>query len=79
MPQTPRLADVRCTKIKFDPGDKLIVRTNNIEPLDSQSIKKLKKTIEKWAGCDLDILIVQLRLMDIEIVKSNREIKIDNG
>ena len=69
MPKRPRLAEVHCTKIKFDPGDKIIVRTNNLDPLGIGEQKKLRRTIEKWAGCELEILIVQRCLMDIEIVK----------
>jgi len=61
----PRLADVRCSKIRFQPGDRLLVRTNY--RLDVEAQNKLKKTITKWAGCDLEILIYSILDMEIEV------------
>lgn len=61
----PRLADVRCSKIRFQPGDRLLVHTNY--RLDEEAKNKLKKTIIKWAGCDLEILIYSILDMEIEV------------
>ncbi len=61
----PRLADVRCSKIRFQPGDRLLVRTNY--RLDEEAKNKLRKTIIKWAGCDLEILIYSILDMEIEV------------
>ena len=61
----PRLADVRCSKIRFQPGDRLLVRTNY--RLDEEAKNKLKKTIIKWAGCELEILIYSILDMEIEV------------
>jgi hypothetical protein len=35
--------------------------------LDEEAKNKLKKTIIKWAGCDLEILIYSILDMEIEV------------
>lgn len=61
----PRLAEVSCSRIKFEPGDRILVRTHHKLTQDEQ--KKLKKSIEKWAGEPIEVLIVNLSDMDISI------------
>ena len=61
----PRLADVQCTKLQFNEGDRILVRT--YERLDNESKQKLTKTIQKWAGCNVHVLIYSALDMDIKV------------
>lgn len=63
----PRLADVSCSKIHFDPGDRVLVKVH--ERLDRESKIRLRKTIERWAGTGIEVLIVELPVMDVEILR----------
>lgn len=61
----PRIADVRCQRLKFQPGDRILVRTTiRLEP-DQQ--RRLRKSIIKWAGCEVEVLIYSALDMDIRI------------
>jgi len=64
MPKMPRIADVSCSRLRFEPGDRILVRTTH--RLNSDEQKKLCKTIRKWAGCEVEVLIYCLLDMDIE-------------
>jgi len=64
MPKGPRIADVSCLRLRFEPGDRILVRTNHRLSNDEQ--KKLRKTIQKWAGCEVEVLIYCLLDMDIK-------------
>lgn len=63
----PGLADVQCHRLKFEPGDRILVRVNH--KLDQDQQRKLRRTVQKWAGCEVEILIIDLTVMDIEIEK----------
>ncbi len=55
MAKVPRLADVRCSPIRFRPGDRVLVRSHH--RLDRDSHNRLKRAIERWAGPDVEVLI----------------------
>ncbi len=60
-----RLADIQLSKIPLKPGDKLIVRTRTrLEP-DVQ--RRIRRTIQKWAGEGVDVLIYCKLDMEVEI------------
>ena len=61
----PRLADVKCGRIKFDIGDRVLVRTRT--RLDKEALRKLRRAIEKWAGSGVEVLIYCPLDMEIEI------------
>lgn len=63
----PRLADVNCTRYKFDPGDRIIVRVQ-FQPTKDQA-KNIRASICKWAGCEVEVLIVNVLVMDLEVLK----------
>jgi len=65
-----RIADVQCSRLKFEPGDRLLVRVYT--KLDVEQKKRLKKSIQKWAGTDVEILIFDAFTMEIEVEKSQR-------
>ena len=64
----PLLADVHCTPMRFNPGDRLLVETNG--RLSDDQKKRLTKSICKWAGCEVEVLIYSL--MDMKITPDLR-------
>jgi hypothetical protein len=67
----PRLAEVSCSRLKFDPGDRLLVRTTF--RLDATQEKNLRAQICKWAGCEVAIYIYCVLDMDIQVGKKMSE------
>ena len=65
----PRIADVNCSRLQFNPGDRVLVRTTH--RLEKESIKKLRRSIQKWAGCEVEVLIYCILDMDIKVEKTN--------
>jgi len=63
----PRLADVRCTRLRFEPGDRGLVRV--YRKLDGDARKRLRRTVQKWAGADVEVLIYDVTEMDITVEK----------
>ncbi len=63
----PRIADVQCSRLVFEPGDRLLVRTTH--RLNNEEKRKLRKSILKWAGVEVEVLIICLLDLDIEIQK----------
>jgi len=68
----PLLADVKCSRIQFQPGDRILVRT--YQNLDAEQKRKLRATIVKWAGVEIEVLIYSSTEMEIQVDKSRREI-----
>ena len=67
MPAMPRIADVKCSRLQFQPGDRILVRTH--ARLDPRQTKHLRASIEKWAGCAVEVLIYSLLDMDVVVEK----------
>ena len=67
MAETPRVADVHCTRIRFEPGDRILVKVR--QRLDKVARQKLHKSISRWAGDGVEVLIVG---PDLEISVENR-------
>jgi hypothetical protein len=65
MTAVPRLADVHCTRVKFEPGERLLVQLR--QPLDSEAKKKLQRTVERWAGDHVEVLIVDPTIMEVSV------------
>lgn len=63
---TPRLADVQCCRLQFQPGDRVVVRI--YQKLDQSQQRRLKKSVEKWAG-DVEVLIVDCTVFDVKVLK----------
>ena len=64
----PRLADVKCFPIRFQPGDRVLVRV--LQSMDQSSLQKLKRTVEKWAGDHVEVLVIDTTRLDLEICQS---------
>jgi hypothetical protein len=65
MNHRPQLADVRCSKIRFQPGDRVLVRTYS--KLDAEQCRKLRASIIKWAGCEVCVYIYNGLAMEIDV------------
>jgi hypothetical protein len=63
----PRIADISCTRIKFEPGDRILVRTYH--NLSAEQISKIRKSINKWAGCEVEVLFYNGNDMEISVDK----------
>lgn len=63
----PGIANINCQRLIFEPGDRIIVRHQGQLDVDQQ--RKLTKSIQQWAGCEVRVLIIDTTRMDIEIEK----------
>lgn len=70
MTARPRIADVNCTRLRFEPGDRVIVRTRH--RLDAEQQKRLRSGLCKWAGVEIEVLIVCELDYSVEIQKPQR-------
>jgi predicted P-loop ATPase/GTPase len=61
----PRLADISCQRMVFQPGDRVLVRTYH--NLSAATIKNLRRSIIKWAGCEVEVLVYNGNDMEISI------------
>lgn len=69
MNQLPRIADVKCSRLQFQPGDRILVQSRH--RLTKDELRKLRKSIQKWAGCEVEVLIYCPLDFDITIEKGN--------
>ena len=67
----PRIADVQCSRLVFEPGDRILVRSNH--RLNTEEKRRVRKSILKWAGVEVEVLIICLLDMDIEIEKKENK------
>jgi hypothetical protein len=63
----PRIADVQCSRLKFEAGDRVLVRTYHTLSRDEE--RKLRKSIQRWAGVEVEVLIYNANQMEIEVDK----------
>lgn len=64
----PVLADVQCTRLQFQPGDRILVRVK--VPLDEDRLRKLRKTVERWSGGICEVLVIDETVATIEVKKA---------
>jgi len=67
----PRIADVQCSRLQFQPGDRILVRVH--ARLDKDQTRKLRKSITKWAGCEVEVLIYNAMEMDISVEQTGNK------
>lgn len=65
MTAQPTLAEVSCVPLRFQPGDKILVKV--WMDLNPEQYRKLKNTVEKWSG--VEAIIIDGRVVDIEVSK----------
>lgn len=61
----PKLADVQCSRLQFHPGDRVLVRV--YQPLSVEQKKKLKRTVERWAGDQVEVLVINALEVGIHV------------
>ena len=66
----PKLAELKCSKIHFGPGDRLLVRMKR--PLSAKQTREILKSIEKWAGDGVPVLFIPEDLLELQIDKTIR-------
>lgn len=44
--------------------------------LEAEQAKRLKRSIQRWAGADVEILIYDATLMDVRVEKADAEAKL---
>jgi hypothetical protein len=64
----PKLASVQCSRLKFDPGDRILVKV--YRPISNEQRKRLERAVEKWAGVAVRVLIINGAEMDLEIERA---------
>ena len=64
----PRLADVQCSRMQFQPGDRLLVKVR--QDLSKEETRKLRKVVERWAGGVVEVLIINTMKMEIEVERA---------
>lgn len=66
----PRIADVQCSRLKFQPGDRILVKSFHRMDIDQQ--RHLIKSIKRWAGCDVEVFVICTQDFDISIEQAPR-------
>lgn len=61
----PRIADVQCSRLQFQPGDRILVKTTHRLTQDEK--KKLRRSVERWAGCAVEVLVYSVLDMEITV------------
>jgi len=64
-----QIAEVHCTKIRFEPGDRVLVRC--ARPLNQQQREKIKATIQHWAGVQIEVLVFSECDYEVTIENNN--------
>jgi len=63
----PRVANVDFSRLKIESGDKVIVRYWC--DLDDGQRRKLRNAVSRWAGADVEVLLVDARKFDVDVRK----------
>jgi len=64
----PKIANIDLSRVRFFPGDRLIVRV--CSDLTDRQRGRLLETVRKFAGCNVEILLVDTRKFDVEVEKA---------
>lgn len=65
MVKLPHIAEVTCTPMRFLPGDRVLVRVYTT--LDRDQKNHLINTVKKWAGREVEVMVIDARMMEIEV------------
>jgi len=68
MSEVPRLADVQCSRIQFQPGDRIMVQV--YQRLTPAEMARLRKTVERWAGNCVEVLVVDRTQIELTIERA---------
>ena len=59
---------VSVTPVRLQPGDQVIVRV--FQPVGEDELKRIRRTVQKWAGEGVRVLVVDCLKHDVSIVRS---------
>lgn len=62
---TPKLADVQCSRLQFQPGDRILVRCHR--KLSDEEERKLRRSVERWAGNCVEVLVINALEVSVEV------------
>ena len=68
MPAKPKLADVKCSRVPFKPGDCVLVRTSG--GYSHEQLAKFKRAVEAWAGEGVRAIIIDTTKVSVEVVEN---------
>ena len=63
----PKLAEMHCSRIAFSSGDRILVKV--FRDLSKDDIRRIRKSIEKWAGDGIPVFIMDARTMELSVDK----------
>ena len=69
----PKIAEIDCRRIKFTPGDRILVRC--WRRLTDDEIKRLRRTLNKWAGVEVEVLFYDGTEMEINVDQLPRSVE----
>jgi len=61
----PRLADVQCSRMQFQPGDRVLVKVHLSQPMTREDERRVRKMVERWAGDYVEVLVIDTTLMEV--------------
>ena len=61
----PKLAEVNCSRIRFVDGDRILVRI--FQDMHKEQIARLRETVQKWAGADVHVLVINALKVDVNV------------
>lgn len=61
----PRLLDVQCQRLEFQPGDRVIARVYHRLTRDEK--RKIQKMVERWAGDHVEVLVIDSTMMEVYV------------
>lgn len=65
MDRPPRTANINVERYKFQTGDRVLVRV--YERLDKDTYQRIYNTVRKWAGKDVEILVIDETRMTVDV------------
>ena len=72
MDRLPKIAEVHCTPIQFQPGDRVLVRVP--QQIDKDQRARIRKTVEQWAGGFVEVLVYCPEDFEITIEKGENSL-----
>ena len=62
--QRPRLMDVQVSPLRFQPGDRLLVKV--FHAITKEERKRIQHVVEKWAGSHIEVLVIDSTRVEIK-------------
>lgn len=66
----PNIAEIDCSRIRFQDGDRVLVRT--YANYDAGQMARMRAMIRRWAGCEVEVMFYNANAMEITVEQGNR-------